>query len=132
MAIVTKQQQRAEFALKELDGYKKDGVPKEYSQFIVGMPNMILSNGLGQSLAFLKAKSTKQERFFVFAVMKKYIQQNFEPEFGRLSDDFEFLQKLNIIEQSKYIEIQEESLKMLEWLKRYARAFERAEKKDQL
>lgn len=130
MAIVKTQQKRAEFALKELDTYKKEGVPKEYSQFIVGMPNMILSNGLGQSLAFLKAKSTKPERAFVFKVMKKYIQQNFKTEFGSLTDDFEFLQNLNVIEQSKYIEIQEESLKMLEWLKRYARAFEKAEKKD--
>ena len=43
MAITTKQQQRAAFALKSLDTYKTTGVPKDYAQFIVGMPNMILS-----------------------------------------------------------------------------------------
>lgn len=123
MAIQTKQQKRAEFALKELNIYKKDGVPGGYATFIVGMPNMILSNGLGQTLAFLKAKSSKKERDFVFKVLKKYIQQEFST-FSSAADDFSFLEKLNSISQSEYIKIQEEVLRMLEWLKRYARAFE--------
>ncbi len=130
MAIQTKQQQRAEFALESLEKFKESGVKKEYSQFIVGMPNMILSNGLGQSLAFLKAKSSKEERSFVFSVLKKYILQEYKNDFMNIEDDFSFLVKLNSISQSTYIKIQEEVLKMLEWLKRYARAFENSDKKD--
>ena len=130
MAIQTKQQQRAEFALKALDKYKVTGVPKDYSQFIVGMPNMILSNGLGQSLAFLKAKSKKEERAFVFDVLKKYILQEYKNDFASINDDFLFLGKINSISQSTYIKMQEEILKMLEWLKRYARAFETDEKSE--
>lgn len=123
MAIQTKQQKRAEFALRELSQYKTGGVPSGHATFIVGMPNMILSNGLGQTLAFLKAKSSKKERDFVFNVLKKYIQQEFST-FSSADDDFSFLEKLNSISQSEYIKIQEEVLRMLEWLKRYARAFE--------
>jgi CRISPR-associated protein Cmr5 len=123
MAIQTKQQKRAEFALRELSQYKIGGVPSGHATFIVGMPNMILSNGLGQTLAFLKAKSSKEERDFVFNVLKKYIQQEFST-FSNTNDDFSFLEKLNSISQSEYIKIQEEVLRMLEWLKRYARAFE--------
>ncbi len=123
MAIQTKLQKRAEFALRELSQYKDTGVPSGHATFIVGMPNMILSNGLGQTLAFLKAKSSKKERDFVFKVLKKYIQQEFST-FSSVDDDFLFLEKLNSISQSEYIKIQEEVLRMLEWLKRYARAFE--------
>ncbi len=126
MAIQTKQQKRAEFALRELSQYKNTGVPSGHATFIVGMPNMILSNGLGQTLAFLKAKSSKEERDFVFNVLKKYIQQEFST-FSNTNDDFSFLEKLNSISQSEYIKIQEEVLRMLEWLKRYARAFEKPE-----
>lgn len=128
--MVTKQQERAQFALRALDAYKKDGVPKEYAQFIVGMPTMILSNGLGQSLAFLKVKSSKKERSFVFKVLKEYLQKEYKSEFANTPDDFTFLEKINSISQSTYIEIQEEVLKMLEWLKRYARAFENDKKSE--
>lgn len=126
----TKQQQRAAFALKALEKFKETGVKKEYSQFIVGMPNMILSNGLGQSLAFLKAKSSKEERNFVFFVLKKYLLEEYKSDFTNVQDDFSFLEKINSVSQSKYIKMQEEVLKMLEWLKRYARAFEQADKKE--
>lgn len=130
MAVQTKQQKRAEFALKSLDEFKSSGVPKDHATFIVGMPNMILSNGLGQSLAFLKAKSAKKEREFVFKVLKKYICGEFNSDFPSQADDFSFLKKLNEIDQAKYIQIQEEVLRMLEWLKRYARAFQEEDKKE--
>lgn len=132
MAITTKQQQRAAFALKSLDTYKTTGVPKDYAQFIVGMPNMILSNGLGQTMAFLKAKSSKKERAFVFDVLKNYLFQEYKSDFADIdkNNDFSFLKKLNAISQSTYIKMQEEVLKMLEWLKRYARAFEKDDKKE--
>lgn len=133
MAVQTKQQKRAEFALKyleELENFKTSGVSSDYATFIVGMPNMILSNGLGQSLAFLKAKSAKKEREFVFKVLKKYICGEFSSDFPSQADDFSFLKKLNEIDQAKYIQIQEEVLRMLEWLKRYARAFQKEDKKE--
>lgn len=130
MAIQTKQQKRAEFALKSLGEFKQQGVPSSHATFIVGMPNMILSNGLGQSLAFLKAKSSKKEREFVFNVLKKYICEEFNSDFPSQNDDFSFLKKLNEIDQAKYIKIQEEVLRMLEWLKRYARAFQAEDKKE--
>lgn len=128
MPIRTKQQERAEFALKALEDFKT-GVPENYATFIVGMPNMILSNGLGQSLAFLKAKSSKPERKFVFNVLKNYLQKEYQKDFPINIDDFSFLKKLNEVEQNDYIKMQEEVLRMLEWLKRYARAFE-AEKQE--
>ena len=72
MAIQTKQQKRAKFALNELkDKVSKNEVDSKLATFIVGMPNMILSNGIGQSMAFLMAKAkSKPERKFVFYTIK--------------------------------------------------------------
>ncbi len=136
MAIQTKQQKRAEFALKSLDKYKDSGVTSDYATFIVGMPNMILSNGLGQSLAFLKAKHPSDKKDddkhkFVFGILKSYLQKEFRNSFSDVKDDFDFLSRINSISQSEYIKMQEEVLRMLEWLKRYARAFEEAKSSEQ-
>lgn len=124
----TKQQKRAEFALSALERFKGT-VPKEYAQFIVGVPTMILTNGLGQTLAFLKAKSEKKsERKFVYETMRTYLKKEYT-HFSSCSDDVEFLKKLNSVPQGAYIQMQREVLLMLEWLKRYARAFEKAGEK---
>ena len=121
----TKQQERAAFALKELESkVKNKQVDSKLSSFIVGMPNMILSNGIGQTLAFLMAKAKKKpEREFVFYTIKKYLCKNYESKFGDykendMQNNYEFLMKFNNISQSEYIEIQNEVLRMLEWLKR--------------
>lgn len=139
MAIQTKQQKRAEFALKSLDKYKDSGVLSDHATFIVGMPNMILSNGFGQSLAFLKSKyssdkSGKKDNDkykFVFGILKSYLQKEFSSSFADIKDDFDFLSRINSISQSEYIKMQEEVLRMLEWLKRYARAFEEVKVSEQ-
>lgn len=126
--LQTRQQKRAEFALDALKGKaKSNAINKDLANFIVGMPNMILSNGLGQSLAFLKAKSSKPEREFVFSVLKKYIRKEYSTVFTS-DDDFDFLCKMNEVNQLDYIKLQDECLRMLEWLKRYARAFQQPEK----
>jgi len=131
MAIQTKQQKRAKFALDELkDKVEKNQVDSKLATFIVGMPNMILSNGIGQSMAFLMAKAKKKpEREFVFYTIKKYLCQNYRSIFGEfkkddMQNDYEFLKKFNEVSQDDYIKMQDEVLHMLEWLKRYARAFE--------
>lgn len=126
--VQTKQQKRAEFALNSLEEFK-GSVPKDHAQFIVGVPTMILTNGLGQTLAFLKAKSEKKsERKFVYEKMKEYLKKEYR-HFSSCSDDVDFLKKLNSVPQGEYIKMQKEMLLMLEWLKRYARAFEKAEEK---
>ena len=45
-------------------------------------------------------------------------------EFGGTKNNIEFLGKFNSINQAKYIQAQEECLRLVEWLKRYARAFD--------
>ena len=122
MAIQTKQQQRADFALNEVKKIMNNGlVEDKLSKLIVSMPNMILSNGLGQSLAFLISKDDGKnpKEMKVFKIIKKYLSNDLA--------DFDFLYSINKMDAKEYRDKQTEVLKMLEWLKHYARAF--AEKK---
>ena len=55
----TVQQQRAAFALNEISKIaekNKGKISAELASFIVGMPTMILANGIGQTFAFLLSK----------------------------------------------------------------------------
>ena len=55
------QQERAKFAIEQLEKISINQViDKDTATFIVGMPNMILSNGIGQTMAFLLAKNDKK------------------------------------------------------------------------
>lgn len=53
------EQRRANYAWQRIDEVKKKGFAKEYGQLARSAPTMILSNGLGQTLAFWKAKGYK-------------------------------------------------------------------------
>ncbi|MFC1238196.1 type III-B CRISPR module-associated protein Cmr5 [Treponema vincentii] len=120
----TIQQQRAAFALDQLSNLNHGKIDKELAQFIIGVPNMVLSNGIGQTFAFLLAKE-KDKMGTVFTIMKTWLQKQMPENFGQSnknSGDIEFLQWFNKIDQSDYLRAQHECLKLLEWLKRYARA----------
>ena len=119
----TIQQQRAVFALEQLlnkDEIKSEKIDKDLAQFIIGEPNKVLSNGIGQTFAFLLAKK-KDKMGIVFAIMQTWLQKRM-PERFEQSDDIEFLRQFNTIDQSDYLKAQHECLRLLEWLKRYARA----------
>ena len=124
MAIQTKQQKRAEFALKQIKDLKKDDKEfHELANFIVGVPNMILSNGLGQTLAFLLTKTEKQKK--TFFVIKDWLESGDNSFFSsKANDEMEFLTQFTVVDQKKYLSMQEETLRLMEWLKRYARAFD--------
>jgi len=127
MAIQTKQQKRAAFALKQIknlkDTKKDDKEFHELANFIVGVPNMILSNGLGQTLAFLLTKKDKQKK--TFWVIKDWLESDDNSFFTSKSNtEMDFLTQFTTVEQRKYLSMQDETLRLMEWLKRYARAFD--------
>ncbi len=125
----TKEQKRSEFALKAIDD--KDsfprGVDKDTANFIVGVPTMILTNGLAQTLAFLLSNKTKAKQYLVFKVIRSWLEK--EVTTLKARDEMDFLSKFAKLEQNDYLAAQREALAMLHWLKRYARAFEEEKKK---
>jgi CRISPR-associated protein Cmr5 len=132
--IQTKQQQRAVFALDEVTAICNEHagyVPKALANLIVGIPNMILSNGIGQTLAFLlsKAKGNKDcDHYVVYNFMKKWLQKDMSTVFPIQKNDLDFLKTFMSLSESDYLKAQHECLNLLEWFKRYARAFAEKEK----
>lgn len=119
----TKEQKRSRFALEMIDREFSGGVvDTDSANFIVGVPTMVLTNGIGQTLAFLLSNRKKEKQFRVFRIIRTWL----EKEIPELKADAEllFLQKFSSLEQGKYIVAQQEALAMLQWLKRYARSFE--------
>lgn len=90
----TIQQKRAAFALNKLleTGNKVD---KELAQFIIGVPNMILSNGIGQTFAFLLSKK-KSKMGTVFDIMKDWLEQQMPAQFPHVEDNIQFLKNLTV------------------------------------
>ncbi len=120
----TKEQRRAEFVLEKIKSTYPDNVPKNTANFFTGLPATILSNGLGQTMAFLLSKGEKKyEEAFEF--INEWLIKD-----GKINDndnDLEFLMNLSSIDQRKYIAAQCETLALLQWFKRYTRAFKEEE-----
>ncbi|MBN1984606.1 MAG: type III-B CRISPR module-associated protein Cmr5 [Chitinivibrionales bacterium] len=133
----TKEQKRAEFALRKIEEFGQgptNEVSKENANFLVGMPTTILTNGLGQSLAFLlskkpteKDKINRDKHILTFKTIQEWLtdpEEGIETLKDSKEDERSFLKKMAKLEQSVYLKAQEETLKLLSWLKRYARAFQ--------
>lgn len=125
----TKEQERSAFALRKIEETFGQAVEKEHANFIVGVPTMILTNGIAQTMAFLLSKKKKKENDpptiheIVFGIIKEWLSLQFS--FLQKQQNMDFLRSFSEnSDNSKYISAQNESIAMLQWLKRYARAFQ--------
>jgi CRISPR-associated protein Cmr5 len=110
-------QRRSAFALTELKKVSK-GDQERFKKLAAGLPAMILQNGLGHSLAFLLAKG-KGEHTAAFKMIAAWLKDQ-----GIIKDGShnKAVAELSTIPQTDYLRGQEETLKVLEWVKRYANA----------
>jgi len=114
----TLSQKRAAKALELLGGIPEKGTNrKEFSQFCKSFPTMILQNGLGQAIAFIKAKKEKENDKFdrMYKTLNAWLK-----DLRHIENDV--LKEINTMDTQKYVEIQRESLRFLEWVKRYENA----------
>jgi len=114
----TRGQERAEFALQEVynavTGMKDKA---EFKSFTAGVPSMILMNGFGQTLAFMVAK--KDDKYIkVLSMIKRWLVQ--KGNINAVNNDREFIMKISGLDQKKYLEAQNETMALLEWVKRFA------------
>lgn len=119
-------QKRAEFALKKVLELKTD--KEDFKNFINGIPTMIIANGFGQCMAFLKAKAKStgnNKHQAVFDIVKGWLIERELITSEQVDSSFlEFLYKMD---HREYRAAQEEALRILEWVKRFANAdFEEA------
>ncbi len=118
----TKEQQRSAYALKRIHDFGNNGVPEKDANFIVGTPTMILANGIAQTMAFLLSKG-EERTTKVFNILKGWLSQEIKA-MQKSGSDHQFLSLFANLEQNDYLQAQQEALALLQWLKRYARAFE--------
>jgi CRISPR-associated protein Cmr5 len=124
----SKEQQRSEFALRQLERFTSNGrrMSEDMANFIVGVPTMILQNGFGQTMAFLLAKCKgnhdfNDKHYFTFKAIARWSERQ---NSNIPQDEIAFFNAVAGLSQQEYLTLQEEALKMLQWLKRYARAFQ--------
>ena len=115
-------QKRAKFALAKALEHR--GIDK-FKNFSAGAPTMILKNGFGQALAFWIAKG-KDEHIAMFNIVKEWLSYNNDDDinntFATTIDFTDFLREIAGMPQKQYLLCQTETLKLLEWVKRYANA----------
>jgi CRISPR-associated protein Cmr5 len=94
---------------------------KEYKSYVKKIPSMILSNGLGQTLAFVKAKSKTGNAYdLIYKQLTKYMKSEHTTRISMPQNEND-LAKWAISENpEKYRYITQEILAFLQWLKRFA------------
>ena len=111
-------QERAKFALNEV--LKSKSIDK-LKPFTAGAPTMILQNGFGQAIAFWLSKKEKKHLFIVNTI-REWLNKNSFINFS-VNNNEEFAKAITQLSQKEYLTAQNETLKLLEWIKRYASAF---------
>lgn len=117
-------QKRAEFALEKVTSIPAN-TKERFKPFSAGAPSMILQNGFGQALAFWVSKG-KPEHMAMFNIVTEWlsyeendVHNNFVPE---VESTQAFFQAISTMDQSRYLSAQNETLALLEWVKRFANA----------
>ena len=125
--IITKLEKgRAEFAYrcveKAIEIFKDNSKKqKEYKSYARKIPTMILSNGLGQTLAFIKAKSEKGNAYdLIYSQLTEYMKSAHTVRIQMPKEKNDFVEWVISCDSSKYRYITKEILAFLNWLKRFA------------
>jgi len=117
---------RAEFAYrcveKAIEIFKDNSKKqKEYKSYTRKIPTMILSNGLGQTLAFVKAKSEKGNAYdLIYSQLTEYMKSAHTVRIQMPKEKNDFVEWVISCDSSKYRYITQEILAFLNWLRRFA------------
>lgn len=130
----TLEQKRSEYAFKVVDKVKDEAYAFEFSTLIAKMPFYMLTNGLGNTIAFLFSKG-KEHHLIVAALIADWILRinklNRSEKIEELSEDWIFTSRVKesfseIIDKlifnvnvHQYMVITNELLALFIWLKRF-------------
>lgn len=110
----TLDQERATFAWQKVQKCKK-----EYSNLAKGAPALIMGNGLMQTLAFFQAKEEDARKLGDH--IREWVCRRFEDPF-RETGFQPFMQALTAADSDLYLQVTEESLEFLRWVRQFAAA----------
>ena len=121
----TMQQKRMKYALDEVESAanakKVVKYQKEYKSSASGFPAMIQMNGLGQAAAFYRSPDRGQEGTHkrLYDLLSGWLTQSGQPYEG-CGDLLKGIIKCNM---STYLLAQAEALELLNWVKKFAKAY---------
>ena len=110
------EQERAAQAWECVDQVKNRNYKKEYSSLAKGAPADIQSNGLGQTLAFWRAKKESEEHDALYHHVSSWVTKRIAPGVDLL----EWITKKASTED--YRRATTEAMAFLAWVKRFAEA----------
>lgn len=128
--LQTVEQKRANYAYEKIKAVKGKKFEKKFSSLIGRLATLILTNGLGNTIAFLLAKG-KEEHHEVVYILSEWLINN--SELGKKNIKIDSLNKKENQEQiinslitkatvEEYIYYTEESLRLTNWLRRFSDA----------
>ena len=120
---LTIQQQRAKFALERIQALPVKLKPNEQDEFIryaSGLPAMIHMNGLGQAMAFCQLKSKERESYGqLYQLVSDWLCQQGQPYHPKT----DVLEGITQCDMAHYQLAQAETLVLMSWVKKFAKAF---------
>jgi len=126
-SIITKLEKgRAEFAYNCVkraieifqENHKKQ---KEYKSYTRKIPTMILSNGLGQTIAFVKAKAEKGNAYdLIYKQLTEYMKSDHTTRIRMPQNKNDLVEWVISCDSLTYRYITQEILAFLTWLKKIA------------
>lgn len=120
----TLEQKRAKYALQIVMKQKDTGNAEGYGRHVRKLPAMILNNGLGQALAFLLADG-KEPSKKLYEDMQEWLRGESKADRPRriYAGSEELIKLLMAGDRSQYLQAQDETLKLLTWMKKFADAY---------
>ena len=115
----TMQQKRAKYALEQVQNAANNHRinHKEYKSYASSLPAMIHMNGLGQAAAFFKSKGGTHEQ--LYALLSGWLCQADQPYAGCAN----LLAGITSEDMHKYRLAQAEAQMLMDWVKKFAKAF---------
>src|SRR3989304_8979226 len=121
--IKSREQERAKKAWELVNEVPANKI-KEYASVVKSAPVMILTNGLGQALAFIISKSKSKEYSLLYDHLNKWLSGNVVwTQSEDISNDL--IERVINEKSQGYRMATEEALAILAWVKRFATALEK-------
>jgi len=115
----TREQEMAKYAWERVSAVKGEGWASEYRSIVLKAPSLLLTCGLGQTLAFLKSKAGPEQSGAHGALYDQISKWVAEKVYGSGGD---LLQLVMEGDAHRYRLATMEALSLLGWIKRFTEA----------
>ncbi len=116
----TLEQKRAEFAYGKVKSVKGKNFEGDYARYVKNAPALILTNGLGNTLAFYRSKMKKGERD-AYAELYSHIEEWLKKQ-EYCDENQDLLEWISNTDSLLVFQATQEVLALLNWMTKFAKA----------